>query len=95
MNNNEKKNTPQCRNISPLKNKQTNKFFGVNVKMNLCNIFFRNISCVRLNEKLSLFLFIFNFDIRLNTLKKKKSRLLKIDLNQRQQLFLIDRIAYL
>ena len=35
--------------------------------------------------------------IRLNTLKKKKkkSRLLKIDLNQRQQFFLIDRIAYL
>ena len=34
--------------------------------------------------------------IRLNTLKKIKiSRLLKIDLNQRQQIFLIDIIAYL
>ena len=32
--------------------------------------------------------------IRFN-LKKKKSRLLEIDLNQRQQIFLIDRIAYL
>ena len=34
--------------------------------------------------------------IRLNTLKKIKIlHLLKIDLNQRQQIFLIDRIAYL
>jgi hypothetical protein len=34
-------------------------------------------------------------DIRLNTLKQIKiSYLLKIDLNQRQQFFMIDRIAY-
>jgi hypothetical protein len=37
---------------------------------------------------------ILHVHIRLNT-KKIISRLLKIDLNQRQQFFLIDRIAYL
>ena len=38
---------------------------------------------------------IHHVHIRLYTYAKKISRLLKIDLNQRQQFVLIDRIAYL